>query len=76
MRLIEAKTILNRVKYGDGWYGIDYNMNLIDNFDLVRRKENALLILEQELSKNIELNVCVSSKRLKVIKLLSDNGIF
>lgn len=51
MRLIEAKTILNRVKYGDGWYGIDYNMNLIDNFDLVRRKENALLILEQELSK-------------------------
>lgn len=76
MRLIEAKTILNRVKYGDGWYGIDYNMNLIDNFDLVRRKENALLILEQELSKNIELNVCVFSKRLKVIKLLSDNGIF
>lgn len=51
MRLIEAKTILNRVKYGDGWYGIDYNMNLIDNVDLVRRKENALLILEQELSK-------------------------
>lgn len=51
MRLIEAKTILNRVKYGDGWYGIDYNMNLIDNFNLVRRKENALLILEQELSK-------------------------
>ncbi len=51
MRLIEVKTTLNRVKYGDGWYGIDYNMNLIDNVDLVRRKENALLILEQELSK-------------------------
>ena len=175
MKFIRAKTILSKVKYGNEWYGIDYNMNLyrgcshsciycdsrsncyhIENFDLVRGKENALYILEQELSKNrekgiigigsmsdtynpkeleyeqtrgalkliskygfgvsidtksdlilrdidllkeinsknnviikftittpndelskiIEPNVCVSSKRLQAIKKLSDNGIF
>lgn len=67
---VNAKTILTKVKYGEEWYGIDYNMNLykgcshgciycdsrsdcyhIDNFDVVRGKENALSILEQELSK-------------------------
>lgn len=70
MEFIKAKTILSKVKYGNEWYGIDYNMNLyrgcshgciycdsrsncyhIENFDLVRGKENALYILEQELSK-------------------------
>ena len=70
MNFIQTKTILTKVKYGDEWYGVDYNMNLyrgcphkciycdsrsncyhIDNFDLVRGKENALEILEQELSK-------------------------
>ena len=175
MEFIRAKTILSKVKYGNEWYGIDYNMNLyrgcphsciycdsrsncyhIENFDLVRGKENALYILEQELSKKqekgiigissmsdtynpkeleyeqtrgalkliskygfgvsidtksdlilrdidllkeinsknnviikftittpndelskiIEPNVCVSSKRLQAIKKLSDNGIF
>lgn len=175
MEFIRAKTILSKVKYGNEWYGIDYNMNLyrgcshsciycdsrsncyhIENFDLVRGKENALYILEQELSKKrekgiigigamsdtynplekeyeqtkgalkliskygfgvsidtksdlilrdidllkeinlknnvivkftittpsdelskiIEPNVCVSSKRLQAIKILSDNGIF
>ena len=175
MNFIKAKTILSKVKYGNEWYGIDYNMNLyrgcphsciycdsrsncyhIENFDLVRGKENALYILEQELSKKrekgiigigsmsdtynpkeleyeqtrcalkliskygfgvsidtksdlilrdidllkeinsknnviikftittpndelskiIEPNVCVSSKRLQAIKILSDNGIF
>lgn len=175
MEFIKAKTILSKVKYGNEWYGIDYNMNLyrgcshgciycdsrsncyhIENFDLVRGKENALYILEQELSKKrekgiigigsmsdtynplekeyeqtrgalkliskygfgvsidtksdlilrdidllkeinsknnviikftittpndelskiIEPNVCVSSKRLQAIKILSDNGIF
>lgn len=175
MEFIKAKTILSKVKYGNEWYGIDYNMNLyrgcshgciycdsrsncyhIENFDLVRGKENALYILEQELSKKrkkgiigigsmsdtynplekeyeqtrgalkliskygfgvsidtksdlilrdidllkeinsknnviikftittpndelskiIELNVCISSKRLQAIKILSDNGIF
>ena len=175
MKFIRAKTILSKVKYGNEWYGIDYNMNLyrgcphsciycdsrsncyhIENFDLVRGKENALYILEQELSKKrekgiigigsmsdtynpkeleyeqtrgalkliskygfgvsidtksdlilrdidllkeinsknnviikftittpndelskiIEPNVCVSSKRLQAIKKLSDNGIF
>ena len=70
MEFITAKTIITKVKYGNEWYGIDYNMNLyrgcshrciycdsrsncyhIDNFDIVRGKENALYILEQELYK-------------------------
>lgn len=175
MEFIKAKTILSKVKYGNEWYGIDYNMNLykgcchgciycdsrsdcyhIESFDTVRGKENVLYILEQELSKKrekgvvgigamsdtynplekeyeqtrgalkliskygfgvsidtksdlilrdidllkeinskhnviikftittprdelskiIEPNVCVSSKRLQAIKTLSDNGIF
>ena len=175
MEFITAKTIITKVKYGNEWYGIDYNMNLyrgcshrciycdsrsncyhIDNFDIVRGKENALYILEQELykkrkkgvigigsmsdtynplekeyeqtrgalkliskygfgvsidtksdlilrdidllkeinsnnnvivkftittpndelSKIIEPNVCISSKRLQAIKELTDNGIF
>ena len=76
MEFIKAKTILSKVKYGNEWYGIDYNMNLyrgcshrcsycdsrsncyhINNFDIVRGKENALYILEQELSKKKELGV-------------------
>ena len=28
MELIETKTILSKVNYGEDWYGIDYNMNL------------------------------------------------
>ena len=70
MEFIKAKTILSKVKYGDSWYGVDYNMNLyrgcphgciycdsrsncyhIDNFDVPKLKENALLILENEISK-------------------------
>ena len=70
MKFIKTKTILTKVKYGDEWYGIDYNMNLyrgcphgciycdsrsscyhIDNFDTLVGKENALVILENELSK-------------------------
>lgn len=175
MEFIKAKTILTKVKNGNEWYGILYNMNLyrgcshrciycdsrsncyhIDNFDVVRGKENALYMLEtelakkrekgivgigamsdtynplekeyeqtrgalkliskygfgvsidtksdlilrdidllkeinsknnvivkftittpnDELSKIIEPNVCISSKRLQAIKILSDNGIF
>jgi len=175
MELLEAKTILSKVNYGDAWYGVDYNMNLyrgcphgciycdsrsdcyhIENFDIVKGKENMLHILESELSKKrlkgvvgigamsdtynpmeikyqqtrvalqliskygfgvsidtksdlilrdidllkeinsknnvivkftittpddnlskiIEPNVCVSSKRLEAIKKLNDNGIF
>ena len=76
MKFIKAKTILTKVKHGNMWYGILYNMNLykgcshgciycdsrsncyhIDNFDIVRGKENALYILEQELSKKKELGV-------------------
>ena len=90
----------------------------IDNFDIVKGKENMLHILENELSKKrtkgvigigamsdtynpmeiksknnviikftittpddklskiIEPNVCISSKRLEAIKILNDNGIF
>ncbi len=70
MEFINAKTILTKVKHGNEWYGIDYNMNLyrgcshgciycdsrsscyrIDNFNVVRGKEKALCILEQEISK-------------------------
>lgn len=175
MEFIKAKTILAKVKNGNMWYGIDYNMNLyrgcchgciycdsrsncyhIDNFDMVRGKEKALYLLEQELikkrqkgiigigamsdtynpkelqyeqtrgalkliskygfgvaidtksdlilrdidllkeinsknnviikftittpndwlSKIIEPNVCVSSKRLEALKILTDNGIY
>lgn len=76
MEFIKAKTILSKVKYGDEWYGIDYNMNLykgcshgciycdsrsdcyhIEKFDMVRGKENALTILEQELIKKREKGV-------------------
>ena len=71
MEFIKAKTILSKVKYGDEWYGVNYNMNLyrgcphgciycdsrsncyhIDNFDVPKGKENAINILEKELSKN------------------------
>ena len=70
MEFLKAKTILSKVKCGNDWYGIDYNMNLyrgcshgciycdsrsncyhIDNFDIPKGKENALSILEKELSK-------------------------
>ncbi len=70
MEFVKAKTILSKVKYGNDWYGVDYNMNLyrgcphgciycdsrsncyhIENFDIPKGKENALLILEKELSK-------------------------
>ena len=76
MEFVKAKTILSKVKYGDTWYGVDYNMNLyrgcphgciycdsrsncyhIDNFDIPRGKENALLILENELSKKSDHGV-------------------
>ena len=70
MEFIKTKTILTKVKNGNEWYGVDYNMNLyrgcshgciycdsrsncyhIDNFDVPSCKENALGILECELSK-------------------------
>ena len=70
MEFVKAKTILTKVKNGNEWYGVDYNMNLyrgcshgciycdsrsdcyhIDNFDIVKGKENMLNILENELSK-------------------------
>lgn len=76
MEFIKARTILSKVKYGNEWYGLDYNMNLyrgcshgciycdsrsncykIDNFDQVKGKENALAILEHELIKKREKGV-------------------
>ncbi len=76
MKFIKAKSLLSKVKYGNEWYGIDYNMNLyrgcshrciycdsrsncyhIDNFDIICGKENALYILEQELSKKREKGI-------------------
>lgn len=71
MEYVKAKTIMTRVKNGDTWYGVDYNMNLyrgcshgciycdsrsncyhIDNFDQVKAKKDALLILESEMMKD------------------------
>lgn len=69
IRNIEAKTILQKVKFDNSkWFGIDYNMNLykgcshgciycdsrsdryfIENFDVVRYKQNAVQILNNEL---------------------------
>jgi len=76
MEFIQAKTILTKVKNGNMWYGIHYNMNLyrgcphrciycdsrsncyhIDHFDIVRGKENALAILERELSQKKEKGI-------------------
>lgn len=76
MEFIKTKTILSKVKNGNLWYGVDYNMNLykgcshgciycdsrsncyhIENFDRVRGKDNALAILEHELSKKSEKGV-------------------
>ena len=70
MEFVKAKTILAKVKNGNEWYGVDYNMNLyrgcshgciycdsrsdcyhIENFDIVKGKENMLTILENELCK-------------------------
>lgn len=77
MEFIKAKKILTKVKYGEDWYGVDYNINLyrgcsqsciycysrsncyhIDNFNIVKVKENALFILEQELSKKKKKRCC------------------
>ena len=30
MEFVKAKTILSKVNYGNDWYGIDYNMNLLE----------------------------------------------
>ena len=68
MEFIETKTILQKAKHGDEWFGIDYNMNLykgcchkciycdsrsncyqIENFDEVRAKKDEIEILNQEL---------------------------
>ena len=175
MEFVKAKTIMTKVKDGNEWYGVDYNMNLyrgcshgciycdsrsdcyhIEKFDIVKGKGDMLHILENELNKKrlkgvigigamsdtynpmeikyqqtrgalqliskygfgvsidtksdlilrdidllkeinlknnviikftittpddnlskiIEPNVCVSSKRLEAIKLLNDNGIY
>ncbi len=76
MEFIKAKSILSKVKYGNEWYGVAYNMNLyrgcshgciycdsrsncyhMEHFDRIRGKENALNILEQELLKKREKGV-------------------
>lgn len=76
MEWISTKTILSKVKYGNDWYGIDYNMNLyrgcshgciycdsrsncygIQNFNIVKGKDHALFILEQELIRQKQTGV-------------------
>ena len=71
-------------KYGFG-VSIDTKSNLIlRDLDLLKEinsKNNVIIKFtittpDDELSKIIEPNVCVSSKRLEAIKILNDNGIF
>ena len=71
-------------KYGYG-VSIDTKSNLIlRDIDLLKKinsKNNVIVKFtittpNDELSKIIEPNVCVSSKRLEAIKILNDNGIF
>ena len=71
-------------KYGFG-VSIDTKSDLIlRDLDLLKEinsKNNVIIKLtittpNDELSKIIEPDVCVSSKRLEAIKILSDNGIF
>ena len=71
-------------KYGFG-VSIDTKSDLIlRDIDLLKEinsKNNVIIkftitTLDDNLSKIIEPNVCVSSKRLEAIKKLSDNGIF
>ena len=71
-------------KYGFG-VSIDTKSDLIlRDIDLLKEinsKNNVIIKFtittpNDELSKIIEPNVCISSKRLQAIKILSDNGIF
>ena len=71
-------------KYGFG-VSIDTKSDLIlRDLDLLKEinsKNNVIIKFtittpDDKLSKIIEPNVCVSSKRLETIKILSDNGIF
>ena len=76
MEFIKTKTLLSKVKYGNDWFGVDYNMNLyrgcchgciycdsrsscyhIEDFDMPKGKENALAMLEKELSGKREKGV-------------------
>ena len=69
IQYIPARTILSSYGRNEGWFGINYNMNLykgcshgciycdsrsdcyhIEEFDRVRTKKNALVILERELA--------------------------
>ena len=77
-----ALKLINKYKYG---VSIDTKSDLIlRDLDLLKdiNKNNNVIIKvtittpNDELSKIIEPNVCVSSKRFKMIKTLSDNGIF
>ena len=71
-------------KYGFG-VSIDTKSDLIlRDIDLLKEinsKNNVIIKFtittpDDNLSKRIEPNVCVSSKRLEAIKILNDNGIF
>lgn len=76
MKKISAKTILQKHKSPEKWFGNDYTMNLyrgcchgciycdsrskcynIDNFDTVCAKENALVILRDELRRKIRTGI-------------------
>ena len=77
-----ALKLISKYNYG---VSIDTKSDLIlrdlDLLKAINLKNNVLIKFtittpNDELSKIIEPNVCVSSKRLEAIKILSDNGIF
>ena len=77
-----ALKLISKYNYG---VSIDTKSDLIlRDLDLLKEinlKNNVIIKFtittpNDELSKIIEPNVCVSSKRLEAIKILSDNGIF
>lgn len=81
----QTRGALKLISKYDFGVSIDTKSNLIlRDLDLLKEinsKNNVIIKFtittpDDELSKIIEPNVCVSSKRLEAIKILNDNGIF
>lgn len=81
----QTRGALKLISKYDFGVSIDTKSNLIlRDLDLLKEinsKNNVIIKFtittpDDELSKIIEPNVCVSSKRLETIKILNDNGIF
>ena len=51
MEFIKAKTILTKAKDGSEWYGVDYNMNYINEL------QKAIDYIEDNLDKDINFEI-------------------